>query len=213
MFSRYGRFMFAPDTGADGASATTATAWTSVNTPTTASDNAQTVDTTDYKALYEKEKADREKLKASFDKTASEIAELKKQSKAKMSEEEQRQAEREEREKLYQSTLAQLNEIKTSSVFAKSGIAENDYSDLSKKLVETCGDKASEVAETIIELVKKSNKSAVANAKNASIVDGARTPAGTSTQTDNQKGAYARQLREGMKSSNSPEEIQKYYHK
>ena len=200
MFSRYGRFMFAPDTGADGG----------VGTETPAE---QTVDTTDYKALYEKEKSEREKLKASFDRTSSEIAELKKQNKAKMSEEEQRQAEREEREKLYQSTLAQLNEIKTSSVFAKSGIAENDYSDLSKKLVETCGDKASEVAETIIELVKKSNKSAVANAKNASIVDGARTPAGTSTQTDNQKGAYARQLREGMKSSNSPEEIQKYYHK
>ena len=213
MFSRYGRFMFAPDTGADGASATTATAWTSVNTPTTASDNAQTVDTTDYKALYEKEKADREKLKASFDKASGDIAEMKRQNKAKMSEEEQRQAEQAEREALYKSTLAQLNEIKTSSVFAKSGIAESDYSDLSKKLVETCGDKASEVAETIIELVKKSNKSAVANAKNASIVDGARTPAGTSTQTDNQKGAYARQLREGMKSSNSPEEIQKYYHK
>ena len=200
MFSRYGRFMFAPDTGADGGAG--------AETPA-----EQTVDTTDYKALYEKEKADREKLKASFDRTSSEIAELKKQNKAKMSEEEQRQAEQAEREALYKSTLAQLNEIKTSSVFAKSGIAENDYSDLSKKLVETCGDKASEVAESIIELVKKSNKSAVANAKNASIVDGARTPAGTSTQTDNQKGAYARQLREGMKSSNSPEEIQKYYHK
>ena len=200
MFSRYGRFMFAPDTGADGGAG--------AETPA-----EQTVDTTDYKALYEKEKADREKLKASFDRTSSEIAELKKQNKAKMSEEEQRQAEQAEREALYKSTLAQLNEIKTSSVFAKSGIAENDYSDLSKKLVETCGDKASEVAESIIELVKKSNKSAVANAKNASIVDGARTPAGTSTQTDNQKGAYARQLREGMKPSNSPEEIQKYYHK
>ena len=200
MFSRYGMFMFAPDTGADGGAG--------AETPA-----EQTVDTTDYKALYEQEKSKSEKWKASFDKTASEIAELKKQSKAKMSEEEQRQAEQAEREALYKSTLAQLNEIKTSSVFAKSGIAENDYSDLSKKLVETCGDKASEVAESIIELVKKSNKSAVANAKNASIVDGARTPAGTSTQTDNQKGAYARQLREGMKSSNSPEEIQKYYHK
>ena len=190
MFSRYGRFMFAPDTGADGGAGT--------ETPA-----EQTVDTTDYKALYEKEKADREKLKASFDKTASEIAELKKQNKAKMSEEEQRQAEQAEREALYKSTLAQLNEIKTSSVFAKSGIAENDYSDLSKKLVETCGDKASEVAETIIELVKKSNKSAVANAKNASIVDGARTPAASTNGMDGNAKSDYQLYQEGKKKSNN----------
>ena len=209
MFSRYGRFMFAPDTGADGASATTATAWTSVNTPTTASDNAQTVDTTDYKALYEKEKADREKLKASFDKASGDIAEMKRQNKAKMSEEEQRQAEQAEREALYKSTLAQLNEIKTSSVFAKSGIAESDYSDLSKKLVETCGDKASEVAETIIELVKKSNKSAVANAKNASIVDGARTPAASTSIREEHP--YADMAKDAnMRTTSASEILNKY---
>ena len=197
MFSRYGRFMFAPDTGADGGAGT--------ETPA-----EQTVDTTDYKALYEKEKTEREKLKASFDRTSSEIAELKKQNKAKMSEEEQRQAEQAEREALYKSTLAQLNEIKTSSVFAKSGIAENDYSDLSKKLVETCGDKASEVAETIIELVKKSNKSAVANAKNASIVDGARTPAASASKEEH---PYARLATENNNPSNRTEEIKNHYKK
>lgn len=197
MFSRYGRFMFAPDTGADGSAGT--------ETPA-----EQTVDTTDYKALYEQEKSKSEKWKASFDKASGDIAEMKRQNKAKMSEEEQRQAEQAEREALYKSTLAQLNEIKTSSVFAKSGIAENDYSDLSKKLVETCGDKASEVAETIIELVKKSNKSAVANAKNASIVDGARTPAASASKEEH---PYARRATENNNPSNRTEEIKNFYKK
>lgn len=197
MFSRYGRFMFAPDTGADGGAGT--------ETPA-----EQTVDTTDYKALYEQEKSKSEKWKASFDKASGDIAEMKRQNKAKMSEEEQRQAEQAEREALYKSTLAQLNEIKTSSVFAKSGIAENDYSDLSKKLVETCGDKASEVAETIIELVKKSNKSAVANAKNASIVDGARTPAASASKEEH---PYARRATENNNPSNRTEEIKNFYKK
>lgn len=197
MFSRYGRFMFAPDTGADGGAGT--------ETPA-----EQTVDTTDYKALYEQEKSKSEKWKASFDKASGDIAEMKRQNKAKMSEEEQRQAEQAEREALYKSTLAQLNEIKTSSVFAKSGIAENDYSDLSKKLVETCGDKASEVAESIIELVKKSNKSAVANAKNASIVDGARTPAASASKEEH---PYARRATENNNPSNRTEEIKNFYKK
>lgn len=190
MFSRYGRFMFAPDTGADGGAG--------AETPA-----EQTVDTTDYKALYEQEKSKSEKWKASFDKASGDIAEMKRQNKAKMSEEEQRQAEQAEREALYKSTLAQLNEIKTSSVFAKSGIAETDYSDLSKKLVETCGDKASEVAETIIELVKKSNKSAVANAKNASIVDGARTPAASTNGMDGNAKSDYQLYQEGKKKSNN----------
>lgn len=197
MFSRYGRFMFAPDTGADGGAGT--------ETPA-----EQMADTTDYKALYEQEKSKSEKWKASFDKASGDIAEMKRQNKAKMSEEEQRQAEQAEREALYKSTLAQLNEIKTSSVFAKSGIAETDYSGLSKKLVETCGDKASEVAETIIELVKKSNKSAVANAKNASIVDGARTPAASASKEEH---PYARRATENNNPSNRTEEIKNFYKK
>lgn len=162
--------LYAPDSGADGGAS---------------GDGSGEVD---YKAMYEKAMADNQKLvadyqkaKQSFDKTASEVAELKRQSKAKMSEEEQRAAEREEEQKRFQETLAQLNSIKTANVFAKAGFDEKDYGAVSAKLVESCGDKASEIAETLIEFVKKSTTAAVANAQRASQHDNIILPNGQAT--------------------------------
>lgn len=201
MLSRYSRFMFAPDTGADSGAVA-------------GSESGETVvvDTTDYKALYEKEVAERAKLKKSFDATASEIAELKKANKAKMSEEEKRAAELAEREAHYQEMANQLNAMKVDTIFAKQGFDEKDYSDLSKKLVEVGGDRAYELAEQLVEFVSKSNKNAVANAKNVMLKDGAVTP-NASTATTEGKGTFARQAREQNKPTNNISEIQKYYHK
>lgn len=169
--------LYAPDSGgADGGAGASGTA---------SGDGSGEVD---YKAMYEKAMADNQKLvadyqkaKQSFDKTASEVAELKRQSKAKMSEEEQRAAEREEEQKRFQETLAQLNSIKTANVFAKAGFDEKDYGAVSAKLVESCGDKASEIAETLIEFVKKSTTAAVANAQRATLHDNTVLPNGQAT--------------------------------
>lgn len=168
--------LYAPDSGADGGASASGTA---------SGDGSGEVD---YKAMYEKAMADNQKLvadyqkaKQSFDKTASEVAELKRQSKAKMSEEEQRAAEREEEHKRFQETLAQLNSIKTANVFAKAGFDEKDYGAVSAKLVESCGDKASEIAETLIEFVKKSTTAAVANAQRATLHDNTVLPNGQAT--------------------------------
>jgi hypothetical protein len=206
--SKYARFMFAPDTGADGGVASGVTGDTVANTTTTAKE----VDTTDYKALYEKQKTDYDKLKRSFDTTASEVAELKKANKAKLSEEEQQKLEQAEREQLYRDTLNQLNAMKVDTVFAKQGYDEKDYTDLSKKIVEVGGDKANELAEIVVEFVKKANKTAIANAKNSMIKDSAITPK-ASTETQPQKGEFARFAREQSKKQLTAEDIQKYYHK
>lgn len=197
---RRGRFMLAPDTGADGG--------VTVGDLTIAQEE---IDKTDYKALYEKEVAERAKLKKSFDATASEIAELKKASKAKMSEEEKREAELAEERQHWQEMANQLNEIKTANVFAKQGYNENDYLELSKKLVEVGGDKSQELAEIFVEFVKKSNKNAVANAKNGMIKDSSVAPRASNTHEEQH--AYAKMASENNKNSSSSQNIKEFYKK
>lgn len=172
---RYGRFIFAPDTGADGG--------VSTNGADGVNASAE-VDTTDYKALWEQEKKEKLKFKEAFDKKASELSAKEKAERAKMSEEEKREAELAEERERWQTMANELNEIKVSNVFAKNGYDEKDYSDLSKKLVEVGGSNAHELAEVFVEFVKKANQMAVANAKNSMIKDGAVPPKTSTAQAD-----------------------------
>lgn len=180
---KYGQFMpfYAPDSGADGQ----------------ASGNGEQGTETDYKALYEKALADSErqksenaKLKASFDKTASEVAELKRASKAKMSEEEQRAAEIAEKEQRLIEMQNRVYEMETTTLFAEQGFDKKDYGELVKQVVEVGGEKSGELSSAIIEFVKKANKAAVANAKNAAIKDGAVPPKTSTAQPTDTKSDY-----------------------
>lgn len=179
----YGQFMpfYAPDSGADGGQA---------GGEGNNGGNETPLDTTDYKALYEKSLADNKKLKASFDQTAHEVAELKKSQKAKMSEEEQRVAESAEMEQRYKDLQKEVNKMKTTTAFATAGFDEKDYSDIATKLVEVGGDNALELAETLIEFVKKANKSAVASARNGAIKDGAVPPKTSMAKSSDTKSDY-----------------------
>ena len=157
---KYGRRMFATDTGADGGAVASETDGAQVET-----------EKTDWEALYKKELAEKTRYKQANDALASENAEYKRQTKAKMSEEEKREAELAEERERWQTMANELNEIKVSNVFAKNGYDEKDYADLSKKLVEVGGSNAHELAEVFVEFVKKANQMAVANAKNSMIKD------------------------------------------
>ena len=67
-------------------------------------DETKTTTTTpevDYKAEYEKSQSDYAKLKASFDKASSEIADFKRRERERMSDDDKKAAEAEEREKYY----------------------------------------------------------------------------------------------------------------
>ena len=197
VFSRYARFMFAPDDGASGGGA-------GVSANGTDGEGA-----TDYKALYEKtvaslekEVAERAKLKKSFDATASEIAELKKAQKATMTEQQLKEAENAEKEQRYKALQSEVNEMRTSTAFAKAGFDEKDYGDIVKKIVEVGGEKSGELANTLIEFVKKSNASAVASAKNALIKDGAVAPKTSTANTGNAKSDYQLYQESKTKSNN-----------
>lgn len=76
------------------------------------------------------------KLKASFDKTASEIAELKKQLKAKQTDDEKKAEEEAEKEKQYNELVKQNKEMKIANKLATAGYSEKDIQALSKPILE-----------------------------------------------------------------------------
>lgn len=172
---KYGRFMFAPDTGADGGVCANGADGGNAGVE---------VDTTDYKALWEQEKKEKLKFKEAFDKKASELSAKEKAERARMSDEEKREAEFAEKEQRYQEAIAKVAEMEVSTLFAENGFDKKDYADLSKKVVELCGTNSHELAEIIVDFVKKSNNSAVANAKNSMIKDGAVPPKTSTAQVD-----------------------------
>ncbi len=199
-----GRLMpfYAPDSGADGSTAGGEGNGSGTETPP---------DTTDYKALYEKSLADNKKLKASFDQTAHEVAELKKAQKATMTEQQLKEAENAEKEQRYLALQSEVNEMRTATAFAKAGFDEKDYGDIVKKIVEVGGEKSGELADTLISFVKKANDAAVASAKNALIKDGAVPPkTSTAQKTDN---PYATMATQNNQPSNREQEIKEFYKK
>lgn len=93
---------------------------------------------TDYKALYEAEKAEREKLKVSFDKSASETAEYKRKLADHLTAEEKAKMEREQADKELREELEQLrNDKRISNYTAKlvsTGISADVASGLATNL-------------------------------------------------------------------------------
>ncbi|MCM1440068.1 MAG: hypothetical protein NC131_12830 [Roseburia sp.] len=160
--------------------------------------DTNTEPTIDYEAEYKKAiserdsaRAEAEKYKGLKDKYSGEAAKYKKQVDDKMSDDEKKQAELAEKEQRYAEMAAKVAEMETATLFAENGFDKNDYADIAKKVVEVGGDKARELAESIIAFVQKANKSAVANARNAAIKDGAVTPKTSTAKADgNTKSDY-----------------------
>lgn len=201
---KYEQFMpfYAPDSGADGGAGASGGE---------GADRTGTPDTTDYKALYEKAIADSKKLKASFDQASHDIAELKKAQKAKMSDDELKAQQDAEKEQAHIAVLKELAEMKAANLFAKNGFDEKDYGDIAAKIVEVGGDKASELAESIIAFVQKSNKSAVANAQRSGLKDGAHYPQTSTAKTETH--TYAQMATQSNQPSNREQEIKDFYKK
>lgn len=207
--SRYAMFMFAPNTGVDGG------AGAGINGADSTNDGNGEVD---YKALYEqskalfeKEKQEKLKFKEAFDKKASELSAKEKAERERMTDEEKRQAENAEKEQRYQEAMARVAEMETATLFAENGFDKKDYDGVAKKIVEVGGDRAKELAETLIAFVKKANASAVANARNGAIKDGA-VPPKTST-AKSEEHTYAQMATQSNQPSNREQEIKDFYKK
>lgn len=197
----YGRFMpfYAPDTGVDGGA----------DGDGDIGGNETPPDTTDYKALYEKLFTYNKKLKEDFDKAAHDVSELKKAQRANMDEQQLKAAETAEKEQRYQEAMARIAEMETATLFAENGFDKKDYGEVATKIVEAGSERAKELAETLIEFVKKANKSAVANARNAAIKDSVVLPK-TST-AEPSKTPYADMAVSATVKGQRAEEIRKKY--
>lgn len=77
-----------------------------------------------------------QKLKASFDKTSSELAQLKKQLAAKMSDDEKKAAEEAEKVKKYEEIEKQNKELKLTSTLTTAGYSSDDIQKLIKPIIE-----------------------------------------------------------------------------
>ncbi len=168
-------------------------------------------DTTDYKALYEQEKAAHTKLKASFDKASSDIAGYKKAEKERMTDEEKKAAEAAEREARFAEMQSELSAIKTQNVFARAGYGEDDYKAVTEALVKAAGQGASELAEAIVKFTDGAKERAVKAAQASTLKEGTVTPDGASPAKESEDVSYAKRLAKGNASEKKIEEIKKLY--
>lgn len=114
----------------------------------------------DYKALYEQEKSEREKIKASFDKASSETAEYKRKLSERLTKEEADKLAQEEREKAIAEMLAEreqlLAEKRVASYTAKmvsAGFAADAAGELAAELPDGISDKFFDGVKQFIETV------------------------------------------------------------
>lgn len=114
----------------------------------TASAETPKTEELDYKALYEQEKAEREKIKQSFDKASSETAEYKRKLSERLTKEEADKLAQEEREKAIAEMLAEreqlLAEKRVASYTAKlvsAGITAETANELAADLPDGISDK------------------------------------------------------------------------
>lgn len=198
---RYARFMFAPDTGVDSG----AGVGTNGADGNGENDGAQEKD---YAAEFAKLEAKYKSLKESFDKKASQLSAKEKAEREKMSEAEKLQAEREEERQRYIEMQNRVYEMETTTLFAEQGFDKKDYGELVKQIVSVSGEHATELSNSIIAFVKKSNNSAIANAKNGMIKDSAITPKASTTENNT---PYAKLATENNNLSNKSNEIKNYY--
>ena len=97
-------------------------------------------DETDYKALYEAEKAEREKIKASFDKSASETAEYKRKLAERLTAEEKAKMEREQADKELREELEQLRNDKRVSNYTARLVSTGIDADVASGLAQNLPD-------------------------------------------------------------------------
>lgn len=130
------------------------------------------------------------KLKSSFDKTASEIAELKKQLKAKQTDDEKKAEEEAEKEKQYNELVKQNKEMKIANKLATAGYSEKDIQTLSKPILEGDVDALC----TVLSDLRKTMTEEITKAAQDQFNKSSKIPGGKGNTSDN----------------DTPEEVQAY---
>lgn len=126
--------------------------------------------TPDYKALFEKAVAERDKFKSASDNLSAENAAYKRKEREALTESERKQADDAEKEQRYVEMQSRLTQMEVEQIFAKSGIEEADYKNVvplftgadpldidgKKKLAQAIADLCGSVKTKTAELTKNS---------------------------------------------------------
>lgn len=150
--------------------ATTTTADNGGNATATTTTQGDGNNTPDYKALFEKAVAERDKFKSASDNLSAENAAYKRKEREALTESERKQADDAEKEQRYVEMQSRLTQIEVEQIFVKSGIEEADYKNVvplftgadpldidgKKKLAQAIADLCGSVKTKTAELTKNS---------------------------------------------------------
>ena len=148
----------------------TTTADNSGNATSTTATQGDGNSTPDYKALFEKAVAERDRFKIASDNLSAENAAYKRKEREALTESERKQADDAEKEQRYVEMQSRLTQIEVEQIFVKSGIAEADYKNVvplftgadpldidgKKKLAQAIADLCGSVKTKTAELTKNS---------------------------------------------------------
>ena len=148
----------------------TTTADNSGNATATAATQGDGNSTPDYKALFEKAVAERDRFKIASDNLSAENAAYKRKEREALTESERKQADDAEKEQRYVEMQSRLTQIEVEQIFVKSGIEEADYKNVvplftgadpldidgKKKLAQAIADLCGSVKTKTAELTKNS---------------------------------------------------------
>ena len=148
----------------------TTTADNSGNATATTATQSDGNSTPDYKALFEKAVAERDRLKIASDNLSAENAAYKRKEREALTESERKQADDAEKEQRYVEMQSRLTQIEVEQIFVKSGIEEADYKNVvplftgadpldidgKKKLAQAIADLCGSVKTKTAELTKNS---------------------------------------------------------
>lgn len=148
----------------------TTTADNSGNATATTATQSDGNSTPDYKALFEKAVAERDRFKIASDNLSAENAAYKRKEREALTESERKQADDAEKEQKYVEMQSRLTQIEVEQIFVKSGIEEADYKNVvplftgadpldidgKKKLAQAIADLCGSVKTKTAELTKNS---------------------------------------------------------
>lgn len=130
------------------------------------------------KALYEAEKAEKARLKSALDKTNSENAAYKKAERERLTQAEQDEIARKERDEEFAKLKLEINRAKAEKEFTASGVSETDYKAVLDTISPLCGDDLQAVSKSIVALLNKVKVATTNEVKNSLLKNNVVFPTG-----------------------------------
>lgn len=148
----------------------------------------------DYKAMFEKAVAERDRFKSASDNLSAENAAYKRKEREALSESERRQADEAEREQRFVEMQSRLTQIEVEQIFSKASIDEDDYKNVVSMFTGTEPldiDGKKNLAQAIVELCGSIKTKTAELTKNSITKENTTTPPASDKSSDKKTGFKA----------------------